>query len=57
MSQEGVVAPEDYERLRPGLRERLEALGDDQGRLSAPSSTAPEDLCPEGAAGIAPADP
>src|SRR5215467_11930710 len=40
---EGVVAEADYERVRSELKERLEALGDDQGRPIGTVAHRPED--------------
>jgi predicted AlkP superfamily phosphohydrolase/phosphomutase len=50
---EGVVSPDDYERVRSELKERLEALGDDQGRPIGTVAHRPEELYAE-AHGIAP---
>jgi predicted AlkP superfamily phosphohydrolase/phosphomutase len=50
---EGVVSPDDYERMRSDLKEGLEALGDDQGRPIGTVAHRPEDLYAE-AHGIAP---
>ena len=50
---EGVVSADDYERVRSELKERLEALGDDQGRPIGTVAHRPEDLYAE-ARGIAP---
>jgi predicted AlkP superfamily phosphohydrolase/phosphomutase len=44
---EGTVAAEDYERVRAELKEKLEALGDDQGRPMATIAHRPEDLYEE----------
>ncbi len=41
---EGVVAPEDYERVRTELKEKLEALGDDEGRPIGTIAHRPEEL-------------
>ena len=41
---EGLVAPEDYERVRTELKEKLEALGDDQGRPIGTLAHRPEEL-------------
>src|SRR6266545_218050 len=43
----GTVAPDDYERLRDELKEKLEALGDDEGRPIGTVAHRPEDLCDE----------
>jgi predicted AlkP superfamily phosphohydrolase/phosphomutase len=51
---QGVVAPEEYERVRTELRERLEALGDERGRPIGTIAHRPEDLYPDGRAGVAP---
>jgi len=50
---EGVVSPDDYERVRSELKERLEALGDDQGRPIGTVAHRPEDLYSE-VHGVAP---
>jgi predicted AlkP superfamily phosphohydrolase/phosphomutase len=44
---EGKVAPEDYERVRSELKEKLEALGDDEGRPIGTVAHRPEDLYDE----------
>jgi predicted AlkP superfamily phosphohydrolase/phosphomutase len=44
---EGKVAPDDYERVRGELKEKLEALGDDQGRPIGTVAHRPEDLYDE----------
>ena len=44
---EGKVAREDYERVRTELKEKLEALGDDQGRPIGTVAHRPEDLYDE----------
>jgi len=44
---QGTVAPEDYERVRGELKEKLEALGDDQGRPIGTIAHRPEDLYAE----------
>jgi predicted AlkP superfamily phosphohydrolase/phosphomutase len=44
---EGKVAPEDYERVRGELKEKLEALGDDEGRPIGTVAHRPEDLYDE----------
>ena len=44
---EGLVAPDDYERVRAELKAKLEALGDDQGRPIGTVAHRPEDLYPE----------
>jgi predicted AlkP superfamily phosphohydrolase/phosphomutase len=44
---EGKVAPEDYERVRDELKEKLEALGDDEGRPIGTVAHRPEDLYDE----------
>lgn len=49
----GVVSPDDYERVRSELKERLEALGDDQWRPIGTIAHRPEELYAE-ARGIAP---
>jgi predicted AlkP superfamily phosphohydrolase/phosphomutase len=49
----GVVAPEDYESVRGELKEKLEALGDDEGRPIGTVAHVPEELYPE-RNGIAP---
>ena len=41
---EGLVAAEDYERVRTELKEKLEALGDDQGRPIGTLAHRPEEL-------------
>ena len=46
---EGVVSPDDYERVRSELKERLEALGDDQGRPIGTVAHRPEELYARGA--------
>ena len=46
-SREGTVAPEDYERVRTELKEKLEALGDDQGRPIGTVAHRPEELYAE----------
>jgi predicted AlkP superfamily phosphohydrolase/phosphomutase len=43
----GVVAPGDYERVRDELKERLEALGDENGRPIGTVAYRPEELYPE----------
>jgi len=50
---DGVVSPDDYESVRNELKEKLEALGDDQGRPIGTVAHRPEDLYAE-ARGIAP---
>jgi predicted AlkP superfamily phosphohydrolase/phosphomutase len=50
---QGLVAPEDYERVRDELKTRLEALGDEQGRPIGTVAHKPEELYPE-CEGIAP---
>ena len=44
---DGKVAPGDYERVRGELKEKLEALGDDQGRPIGTVAHRPEDLYDE----------
>jgi predicted AlkP superfamily phosphohydrolase/phosphomutase len=44
---EGKVAPGDYERVRDELKEKLEALGDDEGRPIGTVAHRPEDLYEE----------
>jgi predicted AlkP superfamily phosphohydrolase/phosphomutase len=44
---EGKVAPGDYERVRGELKEKLEALGDDEGRPIGTVAHRPEDLYDE----------
>jgi predicted AlkP superfamily phosphohydrolase/phosphomutase len=44
---EGKVAPEDYERVRGELKEKLEALGDEEGRPIGTVAHRPEDLYDE----------
>jgi predicted AlkP superfamily phosphohydrolase/phosphomutase len=44
---EGKVAPEDYERVRDELKEKLEELGDDKGRPIGTVAHRPEDLYDE----------
>lgn len=44
---EGVVAEGDYERVRSELKEKLEALGDEQGRPIGTVAHRPEELYPE----------
>ena len=44
---EGKIAPEDYERVRGELKEKLEALGDDEGRPIGTVAHRPEDLYDE----------
>jgi predicted AlkP superfamily phosphohydrolase/phosphomutase len=41
---EGTVAPEDYERVRNELKEKLEALPDDRGQAIGTIAHRPEDL-------------
>jgi predicted AlkP superfamily phosphohydrolase/phosphomutase len=41
---QGLVAPDDYERVRSELKEKLEALGDDRGRPIGTVAHRPEDL-------------
>jgi predicted AlkP superfamily phosphohydrolase/phosphomutase len=41
---EGIVAAADYERVRSELKEKLEALGDDQGRPIGTVAHPPEEL-------------
>lgn len=41
---QGLVAPEDYEAVREELRQRLEALGDEEGRPIGTVAHRPEDL-------------
>jgi predicted AlkP superfamily phosphohydrolase/phosphomutase len=43
----GTVAPEDYEDVREELKEKLEALGDEEGRPIGTVAHRPEDLYPE----------
>jgi predicted AlkP superfamily phosphohydrolase/phosphomutase len=43
----GAVAPEDYERVRTELKEKLEALGDESGRPIGTVAHRPEDLYAE----------
>ena len=50
---EGIVSPDDYERVRDELKAKLEALGDDQGRPIGTVAHRPEELYAE-ARGIAP---
>jgi predicted AlkP superfamily phosphohydrolase/phosphomutase len=50
---EGIVEPEDYERVRSDLAERLAAIPDDEGRPLATRVYRPEDLYPE-VNGVAP---
>lgn len=50
---EGQVAPEDYERVRTEIKEKLEALGDESGRPIGTVAHRPEDLYQE-RNGIAP---
>jgi predicted AlkP superfamily phosphohydrolase/phosphomutase len=50
---EGLVAPEDYERVRTELKQGLEALGDEQGRPIGTVAHRPEELYAE-RNGIAP---
>jgi predicted AlkP superfamily phosphohydrolase/phosphomutase len=47
---EGIVAPEDYERVREDLARRLEGIADEQGRPLGTKVFKPEDLYeqPEG---------
>jgi predicted AlkP superfamily phosphohydrolase/phosphomutase len=49
----GLVAPKDYEHVRDELKQKLEALGDDEGRPIATVAHLPEELYPE-RNGIAP---
>jgi predicted AlkP superfamily phosphohydrolase/phosphomutase len=49
----GVVAPENYERVRGELKQELEALGDDEGRPIGTVAHLPEELYPQ-RNGIAP---
>ena len=44
---QGQVAPEDYERVRAELKEKLEALGDENGRPIGTVAHRPEDLYAE----------
>ncbi|MEO8289664.1 MAG: alkaline phosphatase family protein [Gaiellaceae bacterium] len=44
---QGTVPPEDYERVRTELKEKLEALGDDQGNPIGTVAHRPEDLYEE----------
>ena len=44
---QGTVAPEDYERVRDELKEKLEALGDEQGRPIGTVAHRPEELYAE----------
>ena len=44
---QGTVAAEDYERVRTELKEKLEALGDDQGRPIGTVAHRPEELYAE----------
>jgi predicted AlkP superfamily phosphohydrolase/phosphomutase len=44
---QGTVAPEDYERVRSELKEKLEALGDEQGRPIGTVAHRPEELYAE----------
>jgi predicted AlkP superfamily phosphohydrolase/phosphomutase len=44
---DGQVAPEDYERVRTELKERLEALGDENGRPIGTVAHRPEELYAE----------
>ncbi|MEX0817640.1 MAG: alkaline phosphatase family protein [Gaiellales bacterium] len=44
---EGTVTPDDYERVRGELKEKLEALGDDEGRPIGTVAHRPEDLYDE----------
>jgi predicted AlkP superfamily phosphohydrolase/phosphomutase len=44
---QGVVAPAEYEPVRNELKERLEALGDDEGRAIGTVAHRPEDLYSE----------
>ena len=50
---EGVVAAADYERVRIELKQKLEALGDENGKPIGTLAHRPEDLYPE-TRGIAP---
>jgi predicted AlkP superfamily phosphohydrolase/phosphomutase len=50
---DGIVPAADYERVRKELKERLEALGDDEGRPIGTVAHRPEELYAE-AKGIAP---
>jgi predicted AlkP superfamily phosphohydrolase/phosphomutase len=50
---EGTVSPDEYERVRTELKEKLEALGDDAGRPLGTLAHRPEDLYPE-AKGVPP---
>ncbi len=50
---QGIVRPEDYGRVRGELREKLEALGDEEGRPMGTVAHPPEELYPE-RNGIAP---
>ena len=43
----GLVAPADYEHVRAELKQKLEALGDDQGRPIETVAHLPEELYPE----------
>ena len=49
----GVVAPQNYERVRGELKQELEALGDDEGRPIGTVAHLPEELYPQ-RNGIAP---
>jgi predicted AlkP superfamily phosphohydrolase/phosphomutase len=44
---QGLVLPEDYQRVREELKTKLEALGDDQGRPMGTVAHRPEDLYAE----------
>ena len=44
---QGLVSPEDYERVRSELREKLEGLGDDEGKPIGTVAHRPEDLYAE----------
>ena len=44
---QGVVAAEDYERVRSELKDKLEALGDPEGKPIGTIAHRPEDLYPE----------
>jgi predicted AlkP superfamily phosphohydrolase/phosphomutase len=44
---QGTVAPEDYERVRVDLKQRLEALGDPEGRAIGTVAHLPEELYEE----------
>ena len=52
-SREGIVAPDDYERVRDELKAKLEALGDEEGRPIGTVAHRPEELYDE-PRGVAP---